>query len=622
MFHKFPYTDFHELNLDWLLSEWKKFLNEYEDVKAQIKTLDDAFKALQDFVNNYFDNLDVQEEINNKLDDMKDNGELQTILQAVIDTAQTVTLSPALSVSMYRGIVDLGNDDRPSYLQSACANNGLVYMFFANPITPGAAICKVYNTSGAAVRTATIPGLYHANGADYYNGFIYVATLDTKEIVQIDPDTLTETARYVFDIGFRSVTFDGGNCYAASGATLYKVNLTDETYTVQCSLAYTNTAYQSGVMRDGWLYEAGVNPSCIYRLNGTSGALSKIYDVDRYVDIYPVGELETVFNDRVTGKFYAASCSYYNFGNYRQGQIFEVSFDTNLAPKRIYSGGSVLSAGALYVGAATSGLPDGTQNNPFPDLASALASYNSPVCEQYKTFQITLEKDCADEILYLRKGNLRFDGGGYTISQIYAFRSSIEITNVRCIFENAGYANLPYPAYFNSCVVDIDGLAITDPASPAYAYSVVFNECVGTMFNSDLDGTNYDINMYRSEVLCNPALRARVIYEATNAPNMFLTIADAAAMTSAQEANSLLCANVQIRCNKSGRYADASFTPGATMSCPVIIDTGAAIECHVIRQTYTAGTGYTYEVLNSQDLFGNSVAACSLSSQVRFLRRY
>lgn len=41
----------------------------------------DTFKELYDFVHDYFDNLDVQEEINNKLDEMVYSGELTTILK-------------------------------------------------------------------------------------------------------------------------------------------------------------------------------------------------------------------------------------------------------------------------------------------------------------------------------------------------------------------------------------------------------------------------------------------------------------------------------------------------------------------------------------------------------------
>ena len=47
---------------------------------AVTKELQDLFVELQSYVNNYFDNLDVQEEINNKLDAMVEAGTLQEII--------------------------------------------------------------------------------------------------------------------------------------------------------------------------------------------------------------------------------------------------------------------------------------------------------------------------------------------------------------------------------------------------------------------------------------------------------------------------------------------------------------------------------------------------------------
>lgn len=40
-----------------------------------------AYVKLQDYVNNYFDNLDVQEEINKKLDEMAENGQLEQVIE-------------------------------------------------------------------------------------------------------------------------------------------------------------------------------------------------------------------------------------------------------------------------------------------------------------------------------------------------------------------------------------------------------------------------------------------------------------------------------------------------------------------------------------------------------------
>ena len=44
------------------------------------KELQELYVELQDYVNNYFDNLDIQEEVNNKLDEMVEDGTLENIL--------------------------------------------------------------------------------------------------------------------------------------------------------------------------------------------------------------------------------------------------------------------------------------------------------------------------------------------------------------------------------------------------------------------------------------------------------------------------------------------------------------------------------------------------------------
>lgn len=62
-FNNFPYTDGHELNLDWVIKTYKDSVKNALDAME----LSEETKA---YVNDYFSNLDVQEEINNKLDTM------------------------------------------------------------------------------------------------------------------------------------------------------------------------------------------------------------------------------------------------------------------------------------------------------------------------------------------------------------------------------------------------------------------------------------------------------------------------------------------------------------------------------------------------------------------------
>lgn len=48
-FHNYPYTDFHELNLDWCITNIKKLLNYFEglDELATVKYVDESIEALR-----------------------------------------------------------------------------------------------------------------------------------------------------------------------------------------------------------------------------------------------------------------------------------------------------------------------------------------------------------------------------------------------------------------------------------------------------------------------------------------------------------------------------------------------------------------------------------------------
>ena len=58
-------------------------LNNNAEAVAELQSL---FIQLKDYVENYFDNLDVQNEINNKLDTMAESGELQEIITSYLNT--------------------------------------------------------------------------------------------------------------------------------------------------------------------------------------------------------------------------------------------------------------------------------------------------------------------------------------------------------------------------------------------------------------------------------------------------------------------------------------------------------------------------------------------------------
>lgn len=80
-----PYTNFHELNQDWFLSEFNKVIKEWADMQKNFTSLNQAFNDLHDYVHDYFKNLNVQKEIDKKLDEMAKDGSLYEIIRKYTD---------------------------------------------------------------------------------------------------------------------------------------------------------------------------------------------------------------------------------------------------------------------------------------------------------------------------------------------------------------------------------------------------------------------------------------------------------------------------------------------------------------------------------------------------------
>lgn len=57
-----------------------KVIEDTNKIGNQVEDLTNSFIELQNYVNNYFENLDIQEEVNNKLDEMAEGGELANII--------------------------------------------------------------------------------------------------------------------------------------------------------------------------------------------------------------------------------------------------------------------------------------------------------------------------------------------------------------------------------------------------------------------------------------------------------------------------------------------------------------------------------------------------------------
>ena len=78
--YEYPYTDPNRYNSDWLLNKVKELAAEWLQTSAEWKNTEKQFNELKTYVMNYFANLDVQEEVNKKLDEMLADGSLLDLI--------------------------------------------------------------------------------------------------------------------------------------------------------------------------------------------------------------------------------------------------------------------------------------------------------------------------------------------------------------------------------------------------------------------------------------------------------------------------------------------------------------------------------------------------------------
>lgn len=107
-FYQFPGTDFHDLNLDWLLQQMKACLAEWATTKtaweslaasnAEFKeTIEAEWDELETFVNNYFANLDLSDEVSAKINEMVADGSMLLLIQATVQTSSATAAAAWLA---------------------------------------------------------------------------------------------------------------------------------------------------------------------------------------------------------------------------------------------------------------------------------------------------------------------------------------------------------------------------------------------------------------------------------------------------------------------------------------------------------------------------------------------
>ena len=95
IFQQFPYSNFHEMNLDQIIKIMREMQDEWTNTKSE-------WASYKEFIDNYFANLDVSEEVLEAMRVFASDGTLNTILDP--------TIAAKLIVIAFRPFVILNNE--------------------------------------------------------------------------------------------------------------------------------------------------------------------------------------------------------------------------------------------------------------------------------------------------------------------------------------------------------------------------------------------------------------------------------------------------------------------------------------------------------------------------------
>lgn len=149
----FPYIeeDFDALTDYELISKVVEYLNKVinsqNEVINEVSSLNELFIELKSYVDNYFDNLDVQEEINNKLEAMAEDGTLQEIITTYIQSNVAWTFD---NVAEMQSATNLVNGSYAQTLSYNTIGDG------------GGALYKITNTASTTEYQESLSGGLYA----------------------------------------------------------------------------------------------------------------------------------------------------------------------------------------------------------------------------------------------------------------------------------------------------------------------------------------------------------------------------------------------------------------------------------------------------------------------------
>ena len=402
--NNFPFLegDFDKLTNYGMLMKMMKCLNDIINnenlVEDDMSKMYQAFTELQTYINNYFDNLDVQEEINNKLDSLVADGTLENLISAYIQPR-----------------IEAQNEEIESFKTTVNStlntqNNKINALESGAPLK-ATSISGMTDTTKIYVNT-TDGYWYYYDGDSWEQGGVYQASqLQNKDVHYNNLDDELQTT---FDSVESPTTFDNlapglvnTNGTITSSSTLYYYNLSVTPFDSYYLHIATTGAYGSATVF--YMFKDSNNNVISYQSKGDTTVGDDGYLIANITIPYnattllintPHATNSLAYGNYINkiSKYEINNIDIHNFNSKLQS-IFVPNYDTEITPT-VYCDSAYFADTAIYEYASAEVLSisvnpgdhlqiSGTQlaNNPF----LLLCSENNPVVKTLNGNEYTIK---------------------------------------------------------------------------------------------------------------------------------------------------------------------------------------------------------------------------------------
>lgn len=454
-------------------------INNNADAIIEIQNL---MEQLQNYVDNYFKNLDVQQEINNKLDEMAEDGTLSTLLNNLMITKGTFRTKLYMNKIGRINITDYYNNGYASG-QAGCyiGENNYVFPLIKNDATGSAKLIKINFETGDIVQTNDVEGLYHANGCCLKDNLLYYVQSFNNENVNlynisvVNPLTLEVTNQFPINFNDFSKYQILGIGYDEKLNKFYLIGydyfyVADTEFNVEKIVKFNHPTNKQNIPRQGGtFYEDYVcyvinNESAIVCFN-RDGTLHHIINlgINQHNNVF--GEIENI--NVINNVMYVNSnLNYVGKNNLGLHQFFyadlgggglpQINCDTKIFETNLNI--EVIVNKTLYntLSNFQKFTSDGSRQKPYETIGEAIANINNEFCN---TIIIQDDSDY-NQTISIYNRNLFIKGGGAKIKSLKIVNSRVGITSLtinhsesrKRMIGGTKYTNTPLYITYNSIV--------------------------------------------------------------------------------------------------------------------------------------------------------------------------